>query len=418
MNQNKPVPATPRPGYKHSSLGWIPEEWEVVRVNEVATLINGRGFKPHEWKEEGLPIIRIQNLNGSTEYNYYLGDFNPKILVEYGQLLFAWSGSKGTSFGPHVWKGKPGLLNYHTWKVNIERRNIHDEFFLHILTYLTTKIEEKAHGASALVHTQKGEMEKFPIPLPPLPEQRAIARILSTWDQGIEALRKLIAARQQRKKGLMQQLLTGKKRVKGFGGEWREYHYGDILKQVKRPVNWNDEELYELISVRRRSGGLFHRESLYGHQILTKDLRTAKKGDFLISKMQVLHGASGLTTYEFDGMKISGSYIAVVARNPATLDIKFFDWLSKMPYFYHQTYIASYGVHIEKMTFDFKSFLKLETYLPPLEEQRAIAAILQAADREIALLEQKLAAMQQQKKGLMQALLTGVVRVKGGSNPP
>lgn len=87
------------------------------------------------------------------------------------------------------------------------------------------------------------------------------------------------------------------------------------------------------------------------------------------------------------------------------------NWYSKQPYFYHQCYVSSYGVHIEKMTFDFKLFLKEEISLPPLEEQAAIAQVLQRADQEIFLLNQKLTHLQDQKKGLMQQLLTGKKRL-------
>lgn len=95
----------------------IPAGWSRRTLQEVAQLINGRGFKPHEWKAMGLPIIRIQNLNGAPDFNYYTGRYDPKIEVEPNQLLFAWSGSRGTSFGPHIWNGPLGVLNYHTWKI-------------------------------------------------------------------------------------------------------------------------------------------------------------------------------------------------------------------------------------------------------------------------------------------------------------
>src|SRR6266542_6052174 len=101
-------------GYKQSDVGVIPNDWKVKTIEEVCTLTNGRGFKPFEWRREGLPIIRIQNLNGSDDYNYFQGVYDKKLEVEPGQLLFAWSGSRGTSFGPHVWNGSKGLLNYHT----------------------------------------------------------------------------------------------------------------------------------------------------------------------------------------------------------------------------------------------------------------------------------------------------------------
>ena len=94
------------------------------------------------------------------------------------------------------------------------------------------------------------------------------------------------------------------------------------------------------------------------------------------------------------------------------VDMKFINWYSKTPYFYHQTYVSSYGVHIEKMTFDLESFMSMNIMLPPFPEQKAIAEVLTAADDEIATHRKKLDALRLQKRGLMQQLLTGKTRVK------
>ena len=243
-------------------------------------------------------------------------------------------------------------------------------------------------------------------------EQRKIAEILGVWDEAIEKQSRLIEKLELRKRALMQRLLTGKTRLPGFTEPWQKSSYSEVLKEVKRKMNWDDNEEYDLISVKRRSGGLFHRESLFGRDIKTKNLRPTLKGDFLISKMQIVHGASGLVTEEFDGMKISGSYIALIAKDDKLVDMSFINWYSKTPYFYHQTYVSSYGVHIEKMTFDLESFMSMSIWLPDLPEQKAIAEVLTAADNEIATHRKKLEALRLQKRGLMQQLLTGKTRVK------
>lgn len=210
-----------KPGYKQSEVGIIPVQWDVAQISDVCRLVNGRGFKPFEWQTVGLPIIRIQNLNGSEDFNYYSGQYNSKILVEHGQLLFAWSGSRGTSFGPHVWSGGRALLNYHIWKVVVNESSVTPGFLLYALRQLTSYIEDRAHGASALVHTQKWEMEKFPIVKPrSLPEQRAIAAALSDVDGLLGGLDRLIAKKHDLKQATMQQLLTGQTRLPGFHGEW------------------------------------------------------------------------------------------------------------------------------------------------------------------------------------------------------
>jgi type I restriction enzyme, S subunit len=91
--------------------------------------------------------------------------------------------------------------------------------------------------------------------------------------------------------------------------------------------------------------------------------------------------------------------------------MEFLKWYSQTPYFYHQTFISSYGVHIEKMTFDFGTFLQLEIRLPGIEEQIAINEVLQTADKEIQLLKAKTEKLREQKKGLMQVMLTGKKRL-------
>ena len=169
-----------------------------------------------------------------------------------------------------------------------------------------------------------------------------------------------------------------------------------------------------MISIRRRSGGVFYRDSLYGHQIKTKTLKPVHEDDFLISKMQIVHGASGLVSSEFDGMMASASYIIMRTKNEDMLDIRFLDLLSRLPWFYHLTYLSSHGVHIEKMTFDFKDFLKRSIYLPPIAEQIRIVECMYSSEREIESLQKEQSYLQTQKKGLMQQLLTGAVRVKEG----
>jgi len=289
------------------------------------------------------------------------------------------------------------------------------------LNYLAHSIffQQTCFHSSIGVHVEKMIFKldrwlKFDFNLPPLPEQRKIADILSTWDAAIEKTEALLATAKAQKRALMQSLLTGKRRFPGFEGqEWKEVRLGDVITDVKRPLQWSDDALYRLISVRRRSGGLFHREDLYGRDIKTKTLKNAQAGDFLISKMQVVHGAMGLVTDEFDEMQISGSYISVVAKDPNQLRIEFFDWLSRMPEMYHRAYLCSYGVHIEKMTFSFDLFLKEKIVIPPsAAEQDRIVEALNCAQNEERELVDAITKLRTEKKALMQQLLTGKRRVE------
>lgn len=386
-------PGADRPGYKHTALGWIPEDWEVCKLGEALTLQRGHDLTEVQRKNGKVPVYTS---GGFTGYHNVSKAVAPGIVMgRYGTLGEIYYVDE--DFWPH-----------NTTLYVKEFKKVKPKFAYYLLASINMGTYS---GKSAVPGINRNDLHIEKIPLPPLPEQTAIANLLSTWDAAITRLQALIDAKTTRKKWLMQQLLTGKKRLPGFEGAWEKVTYGDLLKVVKRSVEWDDNDLYQLISVRRRSGGIFERERLYGHQIKVKDLRTAKAGDFLFSKMQIVHGASALVTPEFDGAKISGSYIAVVASQSSKLDMNFFNWYSRMPYFYHQTYVSSYGVHIEKMTFDFESFLGLAMHLPTLEEQQAIVKILSASENQITLLQKQLEQVKEQKKGLMQQLLTGKKRL-------
>lgn len=198
--------------FKGTEIGTIPLVWSIESLGDIAEFVNGRGFKPHEWGMKGLPIIRIQNLNGVETFNYYQGTFAPKLVVSPGDLLFAWSGSRGTSFGPHIWNGPKGLLNYHTWRVRLFEPNDRD-FIYFALRRLTRTIEADSHGASALVHMQKKAVVDYRIPFPPASERARITDILRGHDAAIKDIQNELASLRSTKSALMADLLTGRKRV-------------------------------------------------------------------------------------------------------------------------------------------------------------------------------------------------------------
>lgn len=188
--------------------------WRTYKLSDLAQFINGRGFKQSEWTSSGLPIIRIQNLNGSSEFNYYNGDFDKRHYINTNDLLFSWSGNRGTSFGPNIWGGAPGLLNQHIFKVE-NTDLISKEFLYLVLKYATKIIERKAHGGSGLVHVTKSELEKFEVDLPGNANDFSVmSNLLLSKEFELKLLKRKIILFQCQKQGLMQQLLTGKKRVK------------------------------------------------------------------------------------------------------------------------------------------------------------------------------------------------------------
>lgn len=165
----------------------IPKHWKVKTLGDVADYLNGRAFKPTEWEKNGLPIIRIQNLNNeNAAYNYSTKEFEDKYKICYGDLLFAWS----ASLGAYIWRGKEAWLNQHIFKVVPKECDKNFLFFL--LMKVTTELYSKSHG-SGMVHITKKTFENTKILLPPLSEQKAIVEkieeFFSELDKGIEELR-------------------------------------------------------------------------------------------------------------------------------------------------------------------------------------------------------------------------------------
>jgi type I restriction enzyme S subunit len=206
----------------------FPRGWVWTRINDICELINGRAFKPNEWASEGLPIIRIQNLNNNNaDFNYCNFKVEEKYLVDNGQLLFAWSGTPGTSFGAHIWRRGKAVLNQHIFKVKIDEENMDKNFLMHLLNRNVDEYIRKAHGTAGLAHITKSKFENSLISLPPLPEQhRIVAKIeelFTELDAGVDALKKIKAQLKRYRQAVLKYAFEGK-----LTEEWREQHKGEI----------------------------------------------------------------------------------------------------------------------------------------------------------------------------------------------
>lgn len=398
-----------------SLLTKLPSGWSSPAIANVARLINGRGFKPNEWETDGLPIIRIQNLNGSTDFNYYSGSYNPKIEVNTGDLLFAWSGSRGTSFGPHFWSGPKGVLNYHTWRVKVDESAISPDFFYHALRFLTRIIEDRAHGASALVHVQKWEMEKFGFPCPnDRAEQQAIAAALSDADGVVAGLERVIAKKRLIKQGAMQDLLTARRRLPGFSGEWVAQKLGACGQFFKGSgVRKDDANSGELPCVRYGELYTVHHDVVrtFASHISEAVARTARP----VRRGDILFAVSGETKEEIgkcavivhDGPVFAGGDI--VGFRPTNADGVFLSYLLNGPEAQKQKASLGQGDAVVHISANALSGVSIP--LPSLDEQRAISEVLEAMDAEIQTLEARLTKARAVKEGMMQNLLTGRVRL-------
>ena len=202
-----------------------------VDFGSICKLQNGRAFKPTEWRESGVPIIRIQNLNDESKpFNYCDSDIEEKYHVKNGDLLFSWSGTPGTSFGAFFWNRGAGYLNQHIFLVNLDEKVVLKDYLRYALNSQLQVIIDQSHGGVGLQHITKAKLEKIKIPLPPLETQKQIAAVLEKADQ----LRKDCQQIEQELNSLAQSVFIDM--------------FGD---PVTNPKGWETKKLIELIDSSR-----------------------------------------------------------------------------------------------------------------------------------------------------------------------
>ncbi|WP_444959654.1 restriction endonuclease subunit S [Microbulbifer sp. VVAC002] len=268
-----------------------------------------------------------------------------------------------------------------------------------------------AGSSSTMVKINKGILEKTPLLIPKLEEQKKIAQILSTWDKAIDTSEKLLANSRQQKKALMQQLLTGKKRLRDkngvrFSGEWINTAIDSFIKESRMPGN--SGETARKITIKLYGRGVVPKEEKRAGSNSTKYYKRSA-GQFIYSKLDFLNGAFGIIPNELDGYE-------------STLDLPAFDFLSGFNtswFFYYISREEFYSANLGLANGGRKArrvnpndLLKIKIPTPSVEEQQKIAATLSSADREIETLQQKLDCLKREKKALMQQLLTGKRRVQ------
>jgi type I restriction enzyme S subunit len=215
----------------------LPAGWTKAKIGQICNLINGKAFKPSDWVDKGLPIVRIQNLNNpEAPFNYYEGDISDRFVIHNGQLLFAWSGTPGTSFGAHIWSGQTAVLNQHIFKVQFDEDESDKKFLRLAIDNKLSELIEIAHGGVGLRHVTKGMFEDTCIPLPPLNEQRRIVAkldsLLGKSKRAREELAKIPSLIQRYKQAVLEAALQGKKLLTSSSKTWKKVTVNDVAEAV------------------------------------------------------------------------------------------------------------------------------------------------------------------------------------------
>lgn len=392
----------------------IPADWEITTVSKICKLQNGHGFRPPDWSDRGYPIIRIQNLNGSPTFNYFAGTPDPKWLVPPGQILFAWAGTKGASFGPTIWNGPTGVLNQHIFKV-FPVNGVDRDWLYIALRHVTDRIEAKAHGFKAtLVHVKKSDIDRHSVLLPPIREQRCIASTLATWDRAIETVEALIANARAQKQALMQQLLSGKRRLPGFSEPWAWAAFADVFGRVKTK---NAEGNSNVLTISAQHG-LISQVEYFNKSVASDDVRgytLLQRGDFAYNKSYSDGYPMGaIKPLDRYGSGIVSSLYICFRLTRRGFDHDFFRHYFEAGLFIREiAAIAQEGARNHGLlNVSVVEFFETSLHIPRADEQAAIARVINAAEAEEQAYQSQLTALRQEKAALMQQLLTGKRRVK------
>lgn len=397
-------------GYKKTKAGMIPEEWEEkklkticdvnpVRSNNIVDKVVFLGMS--DVSEDGK--ILNQKI---VDYESVKKGFTPfqkrDILV--AKITPCFENGKGAYAEALMTDIGFGSTEFHVLRCKNNAKFI---FFHTTYPIFRKKMESEMTGSAGQKRVQTESIANYIIPFPPLPEQQKIADILTMQDRMIELKEQLLAQKQQQKKYLMQQLLTGKKRLPGFSGEWKKELLGKLFSERKE-TNCQNLEMLAITG----NQGIIPRAQLDLKDNSSDDKSKYLKvciGDIGYNTMRMWQGVSAYSNYE--GI-VSPAY--TILKPCSNINAKYFSYLFKMPKTISLFYRFSQGLVDDTRNLKYENFKKIRVQYPiDKEEQTAIADVLSAADREIDLLRQNIEAEKQKKKALMQLLLTGIVRVTG-----
>ena len=417
-----------------------PPGWDITYFGmHIKSVENGYGRRP-EGEEDGPIVLRLADVSsGSIDLDnarrVAMSDSDlQKYRICKDDLLFVRvNGSRDIVAKCILVDQDYGDVAYNDHLIRVAIGGSVDSQFL---SYIFTDEYTRSQLLSFIPFAPGGQLtinqaslSRTPIPLPPLPEQRKIAAILGAWDAASGRVEQLIAALQRRKQGLMQRLLTGAVRFPEFAGtetrqqtrytslpaEWDYVAIGEIAREVS--LRNTDGDNLSVLSCTKYDG-LVDSLSYFGRQIFSEDTssyKVVKRRQFAYATNHIEEGSIGYQDL-YDAALISPMY--TVFETTDRVNDAFLYRLLKTELYRHIFEVNTSGTVNRRGRLGWDDFARIRVPLPSEAEQRKIAEFFATVDREIALQQQRLAQLQAQKKGLMQRLLTGQVRVKVDSVTP
>jgi type I restriction enzyme S subunit len=405
-------------GYKQTKVGVVPEDWDVVTFNDlrdtdVSHSITGGPFgsnlKSEHYTKMGVRIIQLQNIGDGLFINKDFIYTNEEkatelksCLIYPNDIILAKMAEPVAraciipSFENKFLMGSDGI------RLHIDKKKYDNKFILESINYKQFRqIAIARSTGSTRQRIGLSDLKKIPIIIPPLKEQQKIAQILTTWDDAISKQEKLIKEKERLKKGLMQKLLSGEVRFAGFDEEWEEVKLGEVAKIIMGQSPSSNSYNEEKIGVPLIQGNADCKNRKTIPRIYTTEkTKECNIGDIIMT-VRAPVGAISKSLHD-----------ACIGRGVCAIKPN-----DNNGYLYHflVMYEEKWKKYSQGSTFtavnsgDIKN---LKIKLPSKQEQQKIAQVLTTSDKEIELLKKELESLKEQKKGLMQRLLSGEVRVK------
>ncbi len=417
MNDNQHIPS----GYKPSPLGPIPEDWEVKRLGDIAEITSGTTPSRDNssfYSKGTIPWVKTTDLNNDVLNK--TEELVTEAAVEQTSLRLLPTGTVLVAmYGGFNQIGRTALLGINATVNQALSALVCKQGVLnsYVLAWLNCKVGDwKRLAASSRKdpNITGKDVERFPILIPKMEEQQRIVSVLSLWDTAIAKQTALIEQLTLRKRGLMQQLLTGKKRLKGFEGAWKRIKLSDIAKRITRK---NEENSQNVVTISAQRGFVVQTD-FFNKSVASEILDNY----YLVHRDEFCYNKSYSNGYPmgaikrlktFDKAVVTTLYICFKLKEKPQTNIDFFEQYCESGLLNKELVkVANEGGRAHgllNVTPD--DFFNMHMGVPAFEEQTVIASVLVNADKEIEIQKQKLAAMQEQKKGLMQVLLTGKRRI-------
>lgn len=420
MNDN--INTTTNKNYKLTKIGYIPKEWEAKPINQLTDRIKKsvdveteKYYREIGVRSHGKGIFYKKKILGEKLGNKRVFWIEPDCFVV--NVVFAWEQAVAKTTENEI-----GMIASHRFPMYKPKSEVLDLDYL--LYFFKTPFGKHLLGLASPGGAGRNKtlgqngFGKTLIPTPDYIEQVKISQIIKTWDTAIHHTQQLIQAKQNQKRGLMQRLLTGKVRLKGFEEEWKENHIDNLGKSYNGLSGKSKEDFGEgspyIPYVNIFNNSKINILNFNYVKINKNDKQTeVQYGDLLFTVSSETSKEAGMSSVYLDNMK--GIYLNsfCFGFRLHTFDIllpEFARFFFRSPAMRKK--ISSLAQGSTRFNLSKNQFKKITVHLPSIEEQKAIAAILSTADEELRLLEAQLSALQAQKKGLMQQLLTGKIRVK------